>query len=76
MKLPACLRYAGQLGHEYVVTRRVGDGNEEVYVECNNTQRARDQYLSVPPDARGGIYRRRAKGWKRVLLVGKEGGGR
>ncbi len=40
MKLPGCLKWAGLMGHEYIVTVPDKDRGERVYAECNSLSSA------------------------------------
>lgn len=59
------LKYAGALGHQFVVVRGK-DGDRSAGLETDSLDRARDYATQEAGERNPAIYRRSAKGWKRT----------
>ena len=64
-KLPACLLYAGALGHTWLVTCDDGAGGERLVLHANDGVSAAEYFDELGEKARG-IYARSGKSWRRV----------
>jgi hypothetical protein len=62
--LPACLKYAGFLGHEFIVTRFTATGIEDTRAEVSILA---DATALLGSQATGCIYQRGKRGWHRIM---------
>jgi len=63
--LPACLEFAGVLGHTWITTAYEPAGGERIYCQCSDGPRA---YAALQDCAKygGRIFTRTRKGWREV----------
>jgi len=60
---PECLKYAGLMGHRWIVTH-MHNGKEEVRAETNSYRSTFEAYFEFEDSH--AIYQRTKKGWKRI----------
>lgn len=64
--LPCCLKYAGLMGHRWIVTR-MREGTEEIQTYSSSYRRAFETFFES--DDSHAIYERTKRGWKRIRCV-------